>query len=525
MGEKKKAKEIMRKISKQKKRVANSLGKTIEKKSHLFSMLIPIMAGVIFLLLSSLNLRSSVWFDESYSAYLVRGNFSEIYDLTAQDVHPPMYYFALKMWTSIFGTTDVSMRFLSVFFGLLAIVFIFQLLKKMFGIKAASLGTIFVSISPMFIRYAQEIRMYTMVFLIVILATYCLILALENGKNKAAIKYWVLYGLLLSLGMWTHYFVVFAWLSHVYIIVKHFGGIKKIIKNKIIVKRLVLVYGLAVLLYIPWLPVFVRQVLFVENSFWIPPVSFESISDLVSSILFFNKGADVYSWGWAFGTALISVFILIFKDVAKKNKKKNKISLSRIIAIIVIPIILMTVLSLPPLMSMFVERYVLYSIVLIWALFGVLTVLTKNDILKCLMTVLAIIVSIYGIVFVTNRETEGHISEILSETFIAAETKEPIIMATYQDYYDGVFYTNDNHPIYMFGENINYEHGSQEPIRRYRVNLIDNKDDFLKDYDSVWYIMPKPGPGEDYDIPDWASEMRITSEISLDYHSALEFTK
>lgn len=518
-------KEIAKAIAEHKKRVARNLGKTIEKKQHLFSILVPIICGAIFLLLAILNLKSSIWFDEAYSAYLVRGDFSQIWEMTSMDVHPPLFYFALKMWSSIFGTTDVAMRFMSIFFGLIAIVFIFQTVKKMFGIKAAALSTFFVSISPMLMRYAEEMRMYTMVLAIVFMATYCLLFALEKGTEKAGRKYWFIYAILVSLGMWTHYFSAFAWIAHVVIILVHFGGFKKIFQDKKLFKTLLFTYGFAILLYLPWIPSFFKQIATVQSGFWIPPVSFEVIADFISSIMFFNLSGQVTSWGWVFGTALIVFFILAFLNVWTKTTKKNRAGILKLAILASVPVLVMTILSLPPLTSMFVDRYVLYSIVTIWILFGVMVVLTKSDVLKCGLSLLVVIVAIYGAVFVVNREPKGYITEILSETFVAADEGQPIIMSGVWDYYDGIFYTSEKHPIYIFEDSFEYEYGSLEPIREYRVNLIDNKDEFLEKYESVWYIIPRPEDGKEYEIPEWAKEMRITSEISLDHHTALEFTK
>ena len=100
------------------------------KKSMAICILIPVIACLIFMVFCMLNISGTIWFDESYSAYLVRGNFGDIWRMTSLDVHPPFFYFLLKIWSSIFGYTDFSMRFMSVFFGAVAIIFAFHLLKR-----------------------------------------------------------------------------------------------------------------------------------------------------------------------------------------------------------------------------------------------------------------------------------------------------------------------------------------------------------------------------------------------------------
>jgi 4-amino-4-deoxy-L-arabinose transferase-like glycosyltransferase len=524
MSDKRKAKEIIKKISAQKRRVASNLGKKIEKKEHLFSILIPIFAGLLFFILSIINLTSSIWFDEAYSAYIVRGDFGQIWDMTSLDVHPPFFYFALKMWSSVFGTSDIAMRFMSVFFGLIAIVFIFHLLKRFFGIKAAGLGTIFAAISPLFIRYGQEMRMYTMVLAIVMAATYFLSLALDNAKEKKGRKYFVIYAILIAIGMWTHYFSAFAWIAHVVAIIVHFGGFKKLIKNKIVFKRLIFTYVFAVLLFVPWVPSFFKQIVTVQSGFWIPPVSFGSMADFIAASLFYNTGDGVESWAWVFGIALIVVFIVSLVNVYKSQKTKIKSRLKYLLVLTVVPIITMIILSLPPLTSMFLRRYVLYSIIMIWVLFGVVVILSKDEFIKNILAALVIVVAIFGNVFVETRDPEGDISNILAETFVAADEGEPIVMDSIWSYYDGIFYTSEKHPIYLFNDSVNYEYGSQEPVKQYHINVVDNKEDFLKDHRDVWYVFENDPSGE-IEVPEWAKEMRIVSEIVVDRHTAIKFTQ
>ena len=525
MSDKKKVKEICKKIRKNKRRWAKNLDKKIEKNEHLFSIFVPIIAGILFLVFSILNLTSSIWFDEAYSAYLVRGDFSEIWNMTAQDVHPPFFYFALKMWSSIFGTSDVALRFMSVFFGLIAIIFIFQLVKRWFGTKAASVATIVASISPMFIRYGQEMRMYTMVLAIVFAATYFLTLALEKGKQKEGRKYWAIYAILMAVGMWTHYFSAFMWIAQLVMIIIHFGGPKKIYKDRDLFITLLATYAFAIILFLPWMPSFFNQVKTVQQGFWIPSLSFSVAADFIGSILFSAPAADATSWIFIFGALLIVAFVMAYKKIFATAKEKTKTRLKFVWGMVLLPILVMTILSLPPLTSSFFDRYVLYSIVTIWILIGLAIVLVKEDWLRNSLVVLTLIVAGSGIVMVETRNSKGHISEILAETFIAAKDEEPIIMNSVWNYYDAIFYTSDKHPVYLFEDTVNYEYGSLEPIRNYRVNLIDNSEEFLKKYEKVWYVFDTPEAGKTAEIPEWAKEYRITAEISLDHHTALEFTK
>ena len=142
-----------------------------EKHAKIFKVIVPVFLILLYIGLCALNINSSTWFDESYSAYLIRGNFFDIWSMTSIDVHPPLFYFLLKLWSFIAGTSLVALRSMSVFFGIVSIILLFRLLCRHFNLTAAIIGSFFFTLSPMFIRYGQEMRMYTVVIALVIAAT------------------------------------------------------------------------------------------------------------------------------------------------------------------------------------------------------------------------------------------------------------------------------------------------------------------------------------------------------------------
>src|SRR5688572_12056019 len=57
--------------------------------------------------------RASIWHDESFTAMLISYDWGEPVRRAALDVHPPLYYFILKVWTAAFGSSLLAMRSLS----------------------------------------------------------------------------------------------------------------------------------------------------------------------------------------------------------------------------------------------------------------------------------------------------------------------------------------------------------------------------------------------------------------------------
>ena len=496
------------------------------KKTILFCVLTPLVCCLIYTVFCMLNLRGSVWFDESYSAYLARGDFGQIWHMTSLDVHPPFYYFLLKIWSVIFGYTDVSMRFMSVFFGALTIIFLFQLLKRWFGEKAAAVSTLFLSLSPMFIRYGQEMRMYTLVFLIVILATYALDLALETKKTK----FYVLYAILISLGMWTHYFTAIAWIAHIvyYKITK---------RSKIFEKKMLLTYVGAVALFVPWMPSLFRQFLEVESGFWIPALSIMTPIDYTTQSFIFGevtKGGVTLLTGLVVLVAFTSL-VYVTRKVYQEIKKSEKPKLLFLIALIIFPPLILMIISIPPLTSMFVDRYIIYSASLVWALIG-LTIFLGIKYRKkfnftplVLLAVFSPISAVIGIINVETRESEGAVQEIVYDVRAMAEDGEPILANNEWTYYDAVFYSTDQHPIYGMRPWINFQYGSIFPIDILRYHLYDSVEELTSGADKFWYITDVKENAtslEEYELPaEIPSDYRVVSEVSTPKHIAFKFEK
>ena len=61
-----------------------------------------------------------LWWDEGYSVWFATHPLGQMAALTAQDIHPPLYYAFLHGWTSPLGTGPVVLRLFSVFAGIMA---------------------------------------------------------------------------------------------------------------------------------------------------------------------------------------------------------------------------------------------------------------------------------------------------------------------------------------------------------------------------------------------------------------------
>ena len=107
-----------------------------------------------------------LWWDEGYSVWFATHTLAQMAALTAQDIHPPLYYTLLHGWTALLGASPAALRLLSVAVGVLTIPLLFLVARRMLSAHAALLATFLLTINPLHVYYSQEVRMYGLVALL-----------------------------------------------------------------------------------------------------------------------------------------------------------------------------------------------------------------------------------------------------------------------------------------------------------------------------------------------------------------------
>lgn len=107
----------------------------------------------------------SLWADEGNSAAMATRSLALIARDAANDIHPPLYYWLLHLWTGIFGYTEVALRSLSAVFGVLLVLTIAELGRRLYSSITGLLAGLIAAIAPFQIYYSQEARMYILLAL------------------------------------------------------------------------------------------------------------------------------------------------------------------------------------------------------------------------------------------------------------------------------------------------------------------------------------------------------------------------
>src|SRR5436309_16028875 len=97
----------------------------------------------------------SLWYDEGISAHQLVRSFPEIARAAALDTHPPLYYWTLKAWAEIFGSSEAALRSLSAGRGVMVVALTFLIGRRLFGTLAASVAAVLVAEAPLAVYYSQ----------------------------------------------------------------------------------------------------------------------------------------------------------------------------------------------------------------------------------------------------------------------------------------------------------------------------------------------------------------------------------
>jgi hypothetical protein len=150
-----------------------------------------------------------LWWDEGYSVWFATHPLGSMAALTAQDIHPPLYYALLHGWALLLGAGPVALRLLSVIAGSLTIPVLYLAARRMFTRRAALMAALLAAISPLAVFYSQEVRMYGLVAL---LSSGILLVAwriLGQRDSRALRRNLLFYVLLTTAALYTQYYAVF----------------------------------------------------------------------------------------------------------------------------------------------------------------------------------------------------------------------------------------------------------------------------------------------------------------------------
>ena len=268
----------------------------------------------LFIWCSQMIFNDSIWLDEAFSLSMISQGFIDIIKNTAIDVHPPLYYIILKSFTwgiNFFLKDNIiwASKCFSMLPILLLIIISYKDISKIFGKRTAFLFNIFILGMPQIIKYAIEIRMYSLGLLFVTLFYISYIKWDKENTNKNLCKM-TIYS---AMSAYTHYFAGVS-VGCIYIIVLIELLIKKDYRRlKNIIYSLVFLF----VSYLPWLVVLGKQIFVVKESYWIENITSDTIKEFLKYPYIVNSSSIL--------TNIIKILLLItlIIIVLKRKDKYN----------------------------------------------------------------------------------------------------------------------------------------------------------------------------------------------------------
>lgn len=143
--------------------------------------------------------RLSFWYDELFTTGMLKPDLKFLFHLIwKSDINMILYDVIINIWYKWFpNPTESALRVPSAIFSVVSIPVVYLLAKitspkKEMAIKAGIVAALLVTLNPFHIYFAQQLRSYSLLFLLSTLSTVLFIKAI---KSKTSINSWLIYSL------------------------------------------------------------------------------------------------------------------------------------------------------------------------------------------------------------------------------------------------------------------------------------------------------------------------------------------
>ena len=107
------------------------------------------------------GMQESLWLDETFMTRIKIGDPLTLMRTVLSGYHPPAYLVRMHLWIRLFSDSELSIRILPLLSGLLSIVAIQALARRLAGDKAGFFAALLLALSPTHIWYSHEARPYS----------------------------------------------------------------------------------------------------------------------------------------------------------------------------------------------------------------------------------------------------------------------------------------------------------------------------------------------------------------------------
>ncbi|MBV9411098.1 MAG: glycosyltransferase family 39 protein, partial [Acidimicrobiia bacterium] len=324
-------------------------------------------AAVVLVVALGLVLRfltqSHLWLDEALTVNIAKLPLSRIPDALRRDGSPPLYYVAMHVWTSIFGSGDNAARALSAIFAVLTLPLIWVAGFRIGGRRTAVAALVLLAASPFAIRFATEARMYSLLGLLALVGYLFLQQFLDRPSVGAGVGIAVTSGLLALTHYWAFYLLAVT-------------GVMLLVRWRRQRDRTALIAVGAIvaggILFLPWVPDFLYQMQHTGTP-WANLPTFNAVIDTVRSWAGGGSDASQLLNLIFIALAVLAVFALAIDGRRIELDLRTRPGVRRLV-IATFATLLVALVAAVALRSAFVVRYtsVVFPLFILVVAFGTL---------------------------------------------------------------------------------------------------------------------------------------------------------
>lgn len=400
-------------------------------RKHEQTIIAIILVLINFLIKGIFLSGNSLGGDEPFSVYHAQMNISSIIKLLSEGNNPPLYEIILNSWIKLFGITEFSVRFPSLIFSSITVLFIYKLGTKYLNKRIALYSSIIFIFSNYHILFAHEARVYSLLGMLSVISMYYFMGILhyctaDNRKNLNVRKRLIMLIIINTLIIYSHYFGFFILITQFIFFVSNKTLISKYWK------QLLISIALIGLLYLPNIYVILNR--FIEsssNGTWVKtPNGIDSVYNMIRQ----------YSNAPVVAVCIISILVASFVKTIINIKREKRNIYNRLVVFWFV-FIFFFMFGISYLIPMFLDRYLMPATIAFSFMVGISSdYLVKKQKYKYIIPIVIIVLFVSTVKpNITNKrnveETVAKIKDIKdSETLVLICPSNFILNFAY--YYD-----------------------------------------------------------------------------------------
>lgn len=340
-----------------------------------------LIAGIIIFIYSIFSPLTGIItnIDEYFTITVLNFPIWDVIQITASDVHPPLYY----LMAYPFSQSLLTLKILSMIPYVILILIAATKIKNDYGWLASGLFAFSLIVFSQFYIHYLIARMYSWAILFIVISFIAYLDILKEPSRNS----WIILTIFSILGAYTHYFAALT------SIILYLLLFTKIYKTQL--KEFLISSVACVILYIPWLSVLLSQLSSVHNNYWIPT---PTLSTILTCFSFFIHATN--------NVIFCSIMTLIFIGfLVLALKKKDEGVLSGFYVYIGL-ILLTTIISFTfkPILRV---RYLLPACGILWLSISIL--ISKIESKKLITLLIIFIIALAGFSIVKIHQSNQEI--------------------------------------------------------------------------------------------------------------------